>query len=45
MTKVEQAIIAAEEAVASLERGMWVEFEKRDASLQESPLSLGQPYA
>ncbi len=43
MTKVEQAILAAEEAVASLERGMWVEFEKRDASLQKVRLAWVSP--
>ncbi|TXI92884.1 MAG: DUF1631 family protein, partial [Burkholderiaceae bacterium] len=43
MTKVEQAIVAAEEAVASLERGMWVEFEKRDSSLQKVRLAWVSP--
>ncbi|WMW79935.1 DUF1631 family protein [Undibacterium cyanobacteriorum] len=43
MTKVEQAIQAAEEAVASLERGMWVEFEKRDASMQKVRLAWVSP--
>jgi hypothetical protein len=43
IAKVEKAIEDAENLVASLERGMWVQFEKRDGSQQRVRLAWVSP--
>jgi hypothetical protein len=43
IAKVEQAIENAENLVASLERGMWVQFEKRDGTQQKVRLAWVSP--
>ena len=43
IAKVEKAIEDAESLVASLERGMWVQFEKRDGSHQKVRLAWVSP--